>query len=107
MGALQAPTEPPRHDPYASGGQNYYGAGWQGGAQAGAPEASKPAKQGSSGWGKLGFWGGGPPAEEPAQPAPDAGVLYYGAPEVRSLCCLYFVQAGKRRHAWVAACDAS
>ena len=101
MRALQAPSEAPRHDPYASGGQNYYGAGWQGGAQANAPVASKPASKGSSGWGKLGFWGGGQPAEEPAQPAPDAGVLFYGAPEVRPLSRPYVIPTGKRRHEWV------
>ncbi len=76
--ALQAPAQAPGQDPYASGGQNYYGAG----AQASATEASKPASKSSSGWGKLSLWGGSKPAEEPAQPKPDEGVLYYGAPEV-------------------------
>ena len=84
---MQAPSEAPRQDQYASGGQNYYGAGWQAGAQPGAPETSQPAKESSSGWDKLGFWGGGQAAaEEPAQPAPDEGVLYYGASEVCYLC---------------------
>lgn len=109
MCALQALSAAPMQDPYASGGQNYYGAGWRAGAQDGGPEVGKPANKSSSSWGKLGFWGGGQPAESPAQPAPDEGVLYYGATEVRCLCRSWNRFTGKpgRRLQGVLLCIAS
>ena len=67
-------------DRYASGGQNYYAAGWQDGSAAQAPAAPAAAQDSAAGWGKLGFWGGSQPAEKPAQ---DEGVLYFGPSQVR------------------------
>ena len=78
---LQAPAgNEAALDRYASGGQNYYAAGWQGGSAAQASEARTAPQGSSAGWGKLGFWGGSQPAEEPAQ---DQGVLYFGPSQVR------------------------
>lgn len=80
---------PSGSDPYAAGGQNYYGAGWQAAPAAGNPEKPAPPKVSGPGWGKLGFWGAGQPVKEPEQPAQDQGVLYYGAPEVWASRMLY------------------
>ena len=82
-------TAPSGSDPYAAGGQNYYGAGWQADPAAGTPEKPAPPKVSGPGWGKLGFWGAGQPVKEPEQPAQDQGVLYYGAPEVWASSMLY------------------
>ena len=66
-------------DRYASGGQNYYAAGWQDGSAAQAPAAPAAAQDSTTSWGKLGFWGGSQPAAKPAQ---DEGVLYFGPSQV-------------------------
>lgn len=72
-------------DAYGSGGQNYYAAGWQNGAEASVLDTPGPAKESGSAWGKLGFWGGSQAAEGP-KPARDQGVLYFGTQQVCKTC---------------------